>query len=418
MEDSEGNESKYLYFVSLFLIIGPSIGFYITVIPFLTNEFGVIIPIIHSFILLFSIGSLTYARLSDPGFIPKQLECKENRDYLEHKQYLLEQQQLEELEEDFENQQQHKKKKLKKKTVRLYNGITIKRVYCKTCHFYRPPRASHCSTCNRCVFEFDHHCPWVGNCVGRNNYKYFVYFLISTVILAVLTAGFSILHIVYISKIYSKAVDIIGHAPYSIVIGVYAFLLFWTLIGLCSFHLYLVGNGLTTREDAKAIVNPYFKGSFIGSFCKLMFRANYSKYPVFYNFGSEFIDNNSPSPSLLSSPSSISETAIDMSPGNDHRYHYQSNRQQSPLVSPNVSPYLNNYNNNNNDNNNNDEDNDGEIRSLGMIGLGRINIGDNNNNNNNIDNNNSNNSNNINSTQFSLYNDDENDDKKRLLSYY
>ena len=50
---------------------------------------------------------------------------------------------------------------------------------CTTCQLVRPMRSKHCKYCGRCVARFDHHCPFINNCVGAKNYPYFIGMVIS-----------------------------------------------------------------------------------------------------------------------------------------------------------------------------------------------------------------------------------------------
>jgi palmitoyltransferase len=50
--------------------------------------------------------------------------------------------------------------------------------YCPYCLVKKTYRSLHCLICQICVDEFDHHCFWVGNCIGKKNYTLFFIFLV------------------------------------------------------------------------------------------------------------------------------------------------------------------------------------------------------------------------------------------------
>jgi hypothetical protein len=50
--------------------------------------------------------------------------------------------------------------------------------FCMECMMDTPMRAKHCRVCLKCVVTFDHHCFWVGNCIGERNKRLFLVFLL------------------------------------------------------------------------------------------------------------------------------------------------------------------------------------------------------------------------------------------------
>ncbi|CAD8205395.1 unnamed protein product [Paramecium octaurelia] len=48
---------------------------------------------------------------------------------------------------------------------------------CPDCSDVKPPRSRHCEICQKCVYKYDHHCPWLSNCVGEKNQYIFITFL-------------------------------------------------------------------------------------------------------------------------------------------------------------------------------------------------------------------------------------------------
>uniref|UniRef100_A0A8C5M397 Palmitoyltransferase n=1 Tax=Leptobrachium leishanense TaxID=445787 RepID=A0A8C5M397_9ANUR len=213
------------------LLVGSTTLFFVFTCPWLTREISPAIPVYNGLVFLFVLANFSMATFMDPGIFPRADEDEDKDD-------------------DFR--------------APLYKNVEIKRIqvrmkWCATCHFYRPPRCSHCSVCDNCVEDFDHHCPWVNNCIGRRNYRYFFLFLVSLSTHMVGVFSFGLIFIL-------NHLDVLGDVHTSITISVMcvAGLFFIPVIGLTGFHIVLVVRGRTTNEQVtgkfRGGVNPFTRG--------------------------------------------------------------------------------------------------------------------------------------------------------------
>lgn len=71
----------------------------------------------------------------------------------------------------------------KAKTMKAEDMELVYGSKCDKCNGrWKPPRAHHCNRCDKCIFRMDHHCSWIGNCIGQANQKYFILFLAYTIL--------------------------------------------------------------------------------------------------------------------------------------------------------------------------------------------------------------------------------------------
>ena len=142
------------------------------------------------------------------------------------------------------------------------SGHMLKLNYCYTCSLFRPPRTSHCAICDNCVERFDHHCLWLGTCVGKRNYKYF-YCLVG---LLNINAIFQISFCVYV-LVYEINLFKLKQNGYTLIIIISCIILYDLLFLLCFIgklfflHTYLVFKNLTFYEHAKEKMNIFPKGT-------------------------------------------------------------------------------------------------------------------------------------------------------------
>ncbi|XP_064405168.1 palmitoyltransferase ZDHHC9-like isoform X1 [Halichondria panicea] len=200
---------------------------------------GAIFPIIAAFGLFYSMAFLLKTGCTDPGIIPRAKT------------------------DELDYQLRQADDVIKQGTAR-YMTITVKGEqqklkWCATCEIWRPPRASHCGLCNNCYEHFDHHCPWVGNCVAKRNYRYFYLFLVSVFCMCIYGMGCNVAVIVLASKMTNFG-DALKTYPASVIEFAICGLGAVAVSGLACMHTWLIATMQTTNEDIKGTFNPRRQG--------------------------------------------------------------------------------------------------------------------------------------------------------------
>ncbi|URE03302.1 zinc finger protein, partial [Musa troglodytarum] len=120
-------------------------------------------------------------------------------------------------------------------------GSAIRNWTCTYCNIIQPPRSKHCHDCDKCVLQFDHHCVWLGICIGQRNCRFWWYIFEET-ILCVWTV------VLYITFLRSKLVKAWWKDLIVIVLlTTLVFSLIFLLV-LLLFHSYLMITNQTTYE--------------------------------------------------------------------------------------------------------------------------------------------------------------------------
>lgn len=239
-------------FTTLFVINGGVAMFMVFVMPYFVEHYSIGMVMIPIYFIIATNMLFVWGSTMDPGILPRRITRM-------HKRYADEE--------------------VFYRIRNLSDNYRMK--FWSTCFIFRPPRTSHCNTCNNWVTRWDHHWPWMGTCIGRRNFKIFYWMLVHLFFLALygflttLVQLFLVASDMHTSSYNHAWAMSIEKYPMSLVICICISpgLVFVSV--LLIYHTYLCMIEETTNENVKQYYSgvpftPYSTGSYVKN---LIFRV-------------------------------------------------------------------------------------------------------------------------------------------------
>lgn len=207
------------------LIVSPGVLFYVFLGKWLWHNLSPAVVVIFGYLWLHCLLSFYKAATTDPGVLPRNIHITDNP-------FKIPSEYVGTISLPVIEQRHH------------HNAaVSIK--YCNTCRIWRPPRTSHCTVCDACVTELDHHCLWLNNCVGMRNYVYFFSFISMSFIT---TLFGNVLSYHFLNHQSTTFRALIAHHPGVFFVTIYTHILMIYPFMLLVFHIYLNCVNIKTRE--------------------------------------------------------------------------------------------------------------------------------------------------------------------------